>query len=295
MNAVRIETKAFAKLNLFLDITGRLPNGYHTINSVMQSVSLADDITVSVEEADENSIVINASNPLIQIPANDKNIAWRAAELFLKKLNKKAAVEIDIEKRIPVEAGLGGSSTDGAAVLSALNKIFDSPYTLKELEELGKILGADVPFCISGGTAKCTGIGDDMDELPFIGDCAFLIVKPDFSCSTKEAYAYYDEFPVPMNKDFNGFTAAVKDGCFLNTAGKMYNVFENLYKNQPFYSRLCALKKELLESNSCGAVMTGSGSAVFGVFKSEREARDAYNALPYPKASKHIALPLKRG
>lgn len=286
----QINVKAYAKLNLFLDITGRLPNNYHALNTVMQSVSLADGLNIEVCEADKTEIIITTDNP--SLPANEKNIAWRAAAMFLNNFKKTAYIKIDIKKHIPIEAGLGGSSTDGAATLAALNKLYGKPYTLNELASWGASLGADVPFCVLGGTRLCTWTGTDTEELPFVSDCVFVIIKPDFSYNTTEAYSFYDKNPPACNKDFENFLSVFKNNNFLNNADKMYNVFEKLYEKTPEYREIKMLKEILIENGAKSAVMTGSGSAVFGVFGSEKEAKKAYMSIDYPETSKFIALPV---
>ena len=170
---MKSEIKAFAKVNLFLDITGRLENGYHTLNTVMQQIDLYDEITAEVSEG--NGIYISCDNPAV--PCNEKNIAYKATAAFLSETGKKARVDIRINKNIPLEAGMGGSSTDGAAVLKALNEIYGYPLTDEKLCEIGAGLGADVPFCIMGGTAVCKGIGEIMTPAQCLKDYVFLIVK----------------------------------------------------------------------------------------------------------------------
>ncbi len=263
---MKSEIKAFAKLNLFLDITGRLENGYHTLNTVMTQIFLHDNVTVEVSEGD--GIFIECDNPAV--PCNEKNIAYKAAAAFLSETGKKARVDIRINKNIPLEAGLGGSSTDGAAVLNALNKLYDYPLSLEKLCEIGAGLGADVPFCIMGGTMVCKGIGDKMTRVNCFSDCYFLIVKPDFSCSTPAAYRAYDENPLPENTDFEGFVDTLPLGAE-KWAGKMYNVFEKLYDDE----RIAAITDTMRKNGALGAILTGSGSAVFGVFKDRKTAENA--------------------
>ena len=191
---MKSEIKAFAKVNLFLDITGRLENGYHTLNTVMQQIDLYDEITAEVSEG--NGIYISCDNPAV--PCNEKNIAYKAAAAFLSETGKKARVDIRIKKNIPLEAGMGGSSTDGAAVLKALNEIYGYPLTDEKLCEIGTGLGADVPFCITGGTAVCKGIGEIMTPVQCLKDYVFLIVKPDFSCFARSDW---DGSPVITHRE----------------------------------------------------------------------------------------------
>ncbi len=263
---MKSEIKAFAKVNLFLDITGRLENGYHTLNTVMTQIFLHDNVTVEAYKGD--GIFIECDNPAV--PCNEKNIAYKAAAAFLSETGKKARVNIRINKHIPLEAGLGGSSTDGAAVLKALNKLYDYPLSLEKLCEIGAKLGADVPFCIIGGSMVCKGIGDKMTRVNCFRDCYFLIVKPDFSCSTPAAYKAYDENPIPENTDFEEFVETLHLGAE-KWAGKMYNVFEKLYSDE----RIAAITDTMRKYGALGSILTGSGSAVFGVFKDRKTAENA--------------------
>lgn len=270
---MKSEIKAFAKVNLFLDITGRLENGYHTLNTVMQQIDLYDEITAEVSEG--NGIYISCDNPAV--PCNEKNIAYKAAAAFLSETGKKARVDIRINKNIPLEAGMGGSSTDGAAVLKALNEIYGYPLTDEKLCEIGARLGADVPFCITGGTMVCKGIGEIMTPAQCLKDYVFLIVKPDFSCSTPAGYRAYDEKPVPENRDFEEFVASLPHGAE-KWAGKMYNVFEKLYDDE----RIAEITDTMRKYGALGSILTGSGSAVFGVFKDRKTAENALKNIDSP-------------
>ena len=225
---MKSEIKAYAKVNLFLDITGRLENGYHTLNTVMQQIDLYDNVTV--ETFDGDGIFIECDNP--SVPCNEKNIAYKAAAAFMNIANIKADVHIKIEKHIPLEAGMGGSSTDGAAVLVGLNQIYNNIFSTEKLCEIGTKLGADVPFCITGGTAVCKGIGEIITPVDCQKDYTFLVVKPDFSCSTPTAYKAYDENPVPENTDFDKFVTSLTLGADM-WAGKMFlKSFTTILKSQ---------------------------------------------------------------
>lgn len=270
---MKSEIKAFAKVNLFLDITGKLDNGYHTLNTVMQQLDLYDDITVEISEG--NEISIECDNPAV--PCNEKNIAYKAATAFMSAADKKAKINIRIEKHIPLEAGMGGSSTDGAAVLKALNDIYGGLFTTDELCGIGAKLGADVPFCITGGDAVCLGIGEIMTPVICRKDYIILIVKPDFSCSTPAAYKAYDENPVPENTDFDEFVSALALGSE-KWAGKMYNVFEKLYNDE----RIAEITAAMRKNGALGSILTGSGSAVFGIFKNTEAAKEAYRSIDAP-------------
>ena len=269
----KIVLDAPAKVNLFLDITGRLENGYHTLNTVMQQISLADRVEITAEQGD--GCIIQCSNPAI--PCDERNIAFKACKAFMEAVGEKAKITVSIDKRIPVEAGLGGSSTDGAAVLRGLNILYGQPLTAEQLCEAGARLGADVPFCLTGGTAVCTGIGDKCKKIPTPENLFFVIIKPDFANNTGEAYRLYDRKPLPVNKDFDAFVNLLEKGEAAQEAGKMYNVFQRLYNDDRIEKTVC----DLLEAGATGACMSGSGSAVFGVFDSAEAAEKAAEKLNY--------------
>lgn len=273
MSSDSLTLRAFAKINLFLDITGRLPNGYHTLNTVMRQIGLYDLVTVSVSEG--SGISLTCGNPLI--PCDGRNIAMKAAEAFLRETTVSAAVSVRIEKKIPLEAGLGGSSTDGAAVLTALNRLFGEPLSAERLVELGASLGADVPFCLIGGTAVCGGFGEKITPIGMPDDFSVGIVKPDFSCSTAAAYRAYDESPLPMREEFPSFVSSLSLGAGAWNGG-VYNVFEKLYKDE----RIHALTESLKRNGALSAALSGSGSAVFGIFPNETAAQNALKRIDAP-------------
>ncbi len=265
--------KAYAKINLFLDITGRRQDGYHTLNTVMQQIGLHDLVTVRVSQG--TGICVSCGSP--DIPRDERNIAYRAAEVFLRAAGKSAAVNIGIQKKIPAQAGLGGGSADGAAVLSALNQLFGEPLSRQELLEAGASLGADVPFCLCGGTAVCGGIGEKITPVSCRTDYVIGVVKPDFSCSTADAYRAYDSAPIPPKADFAEFTEKLALGA-AHWYGGVYNVFERLYADE----RITALTRILRENGAAAAALTGSGSAVFGIFEDEPTARAALKKTRSP-------------
>ncbi|MGN0619644.1 MAG: 4-(cytidine 5'-diphospho)-2-C-methyl-D-erythritol kinase [Ruminiclostridium sp.] len=266
-----LRVKAYAKINLWLDITGRLENGYHSLNTVMRQIDLYDTVTLTPTAGSEIEIICD--NPAI--PTDRRNIVYKAAEAFFGAAGFTHGIKLEIEKKIPVEAGMGGSSTDGAAVLTGLNLLFGNPLTVDRLCEIGGKIGADVPFCIVGGTAECGGIGEVKRKL-FCSDFAIAVIKPDFSCNTALAYKSWDERPIETKAGFSQFCGDLSKEPKL-WAGSMYNVFEVLQKN-PEIDRI---KAQLLESGALGAAMTGSGSAVFGVFQSLPEAQTAIKNIPY--------------
>ncbi len=269
-----IKVNAYAKINLFLDITGVLPNGYHTLNNIMQQIELHDEVRVSLQQG--RGIEITCDNPIL--PSDKRNIAYKAAALFAETTGLCAKITVDIKKNIPVMAGLGGSSTDGAAVLTALNRLCGEPLPTSELENLGAMLGADVPFCIRGNAAFCQGIGEKMVDIIGLKNCFILIIKPDFSCGTAQAYKLYDISPVKSTAEPEGIISAMKENNLIQTGRSLYNIFELLYQD----GRIEKIKNDLLTSKALGALLSGSGSAVYGLFEREDAAISAMSRLKYP-------------
>ncbi|MCL2019148.1 MAG: 4-(cytidine 5'-diphospho)-2-C-methyl-D-erythritol kinase [Oscillospiraceae bacterium] len=263
-----ITVKAYSKLNFFLDILGRRSDGYHEIRTTMLTVDLCDDVRLGVSDGD--GVFLTCTEP--EIPLDERNTAYKAAKLFLEKAGVKKQVDIDIIKRIPVGGGLGGSSADAAAVLRALNELFGELFDLSELLEIGTKVGADVPFCIHGGFALCTGTGTEIAEVFPVPAYIFVIVKPNFSCSSKKAYAMYDKKKL-SETPFRGCT-------------DVFNIFEKLYNNPEIEK----IKNNLIQLGAVNASLSGSGSAVFGVFEDINSAERAYAAMKYTE--KFIARPI---
>lgn len=264
-----LTVRAHAKINLWLDITGKRDDGYHTLNTVMRKIDLYDDVNVEID--DTGAIIVACDD--MSVPSDERNIAYRAAAAFSEAAGIRAGAHIRIKKRIPTEAGLGGSSADGAAVLVAMNALYEEQFDGKELLALGERLGADVPFCIAGGTAKCTGIGEKMVPLG-CADFALVVVKPDFSCSTAAAYAAFDRDPIPEKDGFTDYCCDIT-GSAAEVAGGLYNVFERLYDDP----RIDDIKRELMSAGALGASLTGSGSAVFGIFRTLPDAQAALRKI----------------
>ena len=248
-----ITLNANAKLNIFLDITGKREDGYHDIFTEMQEIDLGDVVTIESTES-QTGISIDCNNSAI--PNDERNVAYRAAELFMRELGVDLGVRITIIKKIPVMAGLGGSSTDGAAVLKGLNLICGGVFTERELLKLGGRLGADVPFCIVGGRAECRGIGDVITKLPDLKSLFYAIVKPDFGCDTRNAYSLYS----PGIKRI------------------LPNLFQQLHNDERI-NRIC---DKLISAGAKFASMSGSGSAVFGIFDDLKSAESALESFEMP-------------
>ncbi len=257
-----------AKINLILDITGKLENGYHSIKTVMQTLELCDTITVNKANT---GITISCNNP--NIPVNEKNIAFKAAEKMMELYKIPGGVKIHINKKIPVAAGLAGGSTDCAAVLCAINELFSLGIDDITLKQIGTELGADVPFCIQKGTVLCEGIGEILTPLEPYTEKTVLLVKPDFGVSTQWVY---------KNLDLNNITHPDTDSFiaeYSNNIQKSYqymgNILEQVTASE--YSEINTIKNKMTELGAEFSMMSGSGPTVFGLFKSDEDAKPCFD------------------
>lgn len=286
---MRLNVSAPAKINLFLDITGRRNDGYHLINTVMQTVSLYDDVSVTVDE-DEEGISVSCTDG--EIPVDESNTAYRAAKEFLEAAGrKKTGVYIKIKKRIPSGAGLAGGSADAAAVIYALNELLETGFDTDELAEIGEKIGADVPFCIYGGTMNATGIGTIFSPLPDMPDCSIVIVKPEFRISTKEAYEKSDETGYEVIRKSDSLVDSICNGSVSGIAENLYNKFEEVVNA----SEIESIKEKMLDMGALGACMTGSGSAVFALFDDDEKANDCALGMKNDYAAVFNVRPVTHG
>ncbi|MDR2569368.1 MAG: 4-(cytidine 5'-diphospho)-2-C-methyl-D-erythritol kinase [Oscillospiraceae bacterium] len=267
-------SKAFAKINLSLDIVSKMDDGYHDLEMVMQSVSLYDEITIKCAAGEGVSVKTN----LPYLPRNEKNIAVKAALAFFCNTGITGySAHIEVNKNIPVCAGLGGGSADAACVLRMLDMMFKTHLGRSNLEKLGSTIGSDIPFCIDGGTKLAKGRGEILTDLPPIPHCDIVICKPSFSCSTPELYGLIQCEKIRSRPDTDGLLKAIDEGDLCGVARRMYNVFEDVVPHGK--PEIDEIKCILLDNSALGAVMTGSGPTVFGLFNSETNARNAYNDL----------------
>lgn len=283
-----IVLKAHAKINLTLDITGILDNGYHELAMIMQSVSLHDTLTIS---SDAETFSFTSTNS--RLPLNDNNLIVKAAKLFFDKFSVPENVRIHLKKRIPISAGLAGGSADAAAVLVGLNKLYGCNASVEELQELGLSLGADVPFCISGGTALCEGVGEIISPLPNIPDCYILIAKPPQSMSTPRAFSLFDSFvgylpDIDNESVIKGIKNNDLDSLSPFLANKLQAITE---REHPIVNQLVLI---MSQSGAKASVMSGSGTAVYGIFDSRIIAEKCQNKLPKQTVS-HITTPASSG
>ena len=278
---------AFAKLNLTLDVLGKRDDGYHDLQSVMQTVSVRDDIEIDVGTG--KPWVLKCTDE--SIPTDERNLAWKAAKLYLDTIHKDPdGLEVRITKRIPVEAGMGGGSADAAAVLRALNRHYGNPLSLPALAELGSFLGSDVPFCTICGTAMVEGRGERLRKLPDMPDCFFVICKPEFSSSTPELYRKLDEAEIAKRPNNRAMESALLAGDLKQVCENIHNVFDPLVTAE--HLELNYIKSLLYNYGAIGYQMTGSGSAVFAIVSEFEIAAVLCNMLKdnYPKV--YIAKPV---
>ena len=277
---VTLKEFAFAKINLTLDVLGKREDGYHDLKSVMQTVSIRDDIEIDLETEKPWMLICDKDD----IPTDERNLAWKAAKLFFETTKKDPnGIEIRITKRIPSQAGMGGGSADAAAVLRALNTHYNAPFSILALAELGGQIGSDVPFCVLGGTAMVEGRGERLRKLPDMPDCFMVVCKPDFSCSTAELYAELDKAEIAKHPDNKAMESALYAGDLGKISENIWNVFDPIVTKKH-------LELNYIKSicNSYGAVaqqMTGSGSAVFAITDSFEYAAVICNMLKdnYPQ------------
>lgn len=266
--------KACAKLNLCLDVTDRLPDGYHAVRGIMQSTDYHDD--VFLEPGGEGWTV---RSDLPYLPTGETNLAARAAILFRKEtgLGPEGGT-ITLVKRIPVCGGYGGGSSDAAAVLRLMNRLSGSPLGWEELEALSLPLGSDVPFCVRGGSALAEGRGEILTPLPDFAGRALLLCRPDFSCSTPLLFKAIDRMKLRIRPDVAGMCRAVEEGDTAGVARRLFNVFEEVLPKKQS-DTVWEIRDALLDGGALGAAMTGTGSGIFGIFADEDAARAAQEKL----------------
>ena len=278
---------AFAKLNLTLDVLGMRPDGYHDLKSVMQTISIRDDIEIDVDTGKPWSLECSVEG----IPTDERNLAWKAAKIFCEQTGKQPdGISIRILKRIPMEAGLAGGSADAAAVLRALNRYYGDPLSIFALAELGALVGSDVPFCVVGGTCVVEGRGERLRKLPDLPDCCFVVCKPDFSSSTPELYKKIDARVIGKRPDHLAMESAILAGDLLKISQNVHNVFDPIVTEE--HLELNYIKSIFNTYGAIGQQMTGSGSAVFAVVPDFERCAVICNMLKENYPQVYIAKPV---
>jgi 4-diphosphocytidyl-2-C-methyl-D-erythritol kinase len=268
----KVLIKCPAKINLSLDVIGKREDGYHLLKTIMQNVALFDEVTV---KKTESGIGIYCNNG--KIPCNAKNTAYKAAKAVMDKFNINEGVDIIIDKRIPVAAGLAGGSTDAAGVIKAMNTLFDLNMTVDEMMELGVKVGADVPFCILETTALAEGIGEVLTPLKPLEEGWVVLAKPDIYVSTKEVYGRLKIDEIPRHANTPRLVQYIEKGDINNIALNMVNVLENVtIKDYPI---IFEIKNIMMDNHALGSLMSGSGPTVFGIFDDRNTAEKCYNRL----------------
>ena len=282
MDTIRL--KARAKINLGLDVVRRREDGYHEVRMVMQMLKLYDQI--DIEKTQESGIFVRSN--LSFLPTDERNIAYKAAKVMIDQFGLEQGVIIRIEKHIPVAAGMAGGSTDCAAVLYGMNKLFGLRLNQKKLRELGVKLGADVPYCLMRQTALSEGIGEILTPISPLQDCPILIAKPSVSVSTRHVYEHLKLDEQTMHPDIDGIVTALADGDLYGVTDRMANVLETV--TVPEHPVIDEIKKQMMASGAVNALMSGSGPTVFGIFDDEEKAKKACEDMKASGLARQIYL-----
>ena len=267
-----MKIKSYGKVNISLDVVGKREDGYHLLSMIMQNIDLYDEIEVEKQEC---GIILECNKSYV--PVDNRNLAYKAAEIFKERYDIVDGVKINIEKNIPVSAGLAGGSTDAAAVLKVMNKLFNVNATEEELMELGLKLGADIPYCIHGGTALCEGIGEIITPIKPFRDKIVVLVKPAFGVSTKEVYKNFNLEKVKQHPKTAEIINAIENDDLNFVASNMKNLLENVTLRK--HKILIKIKEEM---NACGAInsmMSGSGPTVFAFFDDMLKAQRCFEKM----------------
>ena len=277
------QTKAYAKINLGLDVVRRLENGYHQVKMVMQSLNLWDMLTLERTDAGI-AITTNVQG----LPTDRRNLIYKAASLMFETYGIHSGIRVHLRKEIPMAAGMAGGSADAAAVMKGINELFRLDLPVSRLMEDGVAIGADVPYCILGGTALAEGIGEQLTPLPPMPDCHILVAKPRAEVSTKYVYEHLDAQGITRHPDIDGMVLAIRQGSLEGIARRMENVLETV--TVPAHPVIAEIKKRMLETGAANSLMSGSGPTVFGIFSDEGKARAAYARLEEQNLADRIFL-----
>lgn len=279
-----ISLKALAKINLGLDVVRRREDGYHEVRMIMQTIHLYDRLEIKKTGSGDITMETNLSF----LPTNENNLVYKAAKLLKDEFEIKEGVHVNLKKHIPVAAGMAGGSTDAAAVLYGMNRIFKLGLSKKELMERGVKIGADVPYCLMRGTALAEGIGEDLSALPPMVKCPVLIAKPSVNVSTKFVYENLKLDDTMVHPDIDALVADIKAQDLKKIAADMGNVLETV--TIPNYPVIADIKQHMLEHGAVNAMMSGSGPTVFGLFEKEETAQEAFAAMKQSGLAKQVYL-----
>lgn len=281
----QLTRKAYAKINLGLDVLRKRPDGYHEVKMIMQTVDIYDTLTFrKLEEKELSEEEMRSEEPVILIcsdhetlPCNKSNLIYKAAELVMRTHGIKSGAAITLEKRIPIAAGMAGGSTDAAAVFHGMNELFELGMSTDEMKRMGVTIGADVPYCIMGGTALSEGIGEILTQLPAPPKAFLLIAKPDINVSTKFVYENLHADTLSYHPDIDGMVESIKEGSLKGITDRMGNVLETVTEKE--YPVIARIKEEMKKAGAENALMSGSGPTVFGIFRQENDAQKAYKYI----------------
>ena len=286
-----MKVKAPAKINLTLDIFGKRPDGYHDVAMVMQTVSLYDTVEVNFAEGEGDRIAVSCPG-YPDVPCDDSNIVCKAARAFYASTKvTPRPLTVTIEKMIPTQAGLAGGSSDGAAVVLALNKLFETHLRMEEMAGICARFGSDVPFCLLGGTMLATGTGTTLKKLTHLPNCTIVLCKPELSVSTAEAYARCDSRPPKGFLYTDELIKRLYSRDIRGVGACLYNEFEQVMQ----LGEISAIKRTMIDCKALGASMSGSGSAVYALFNSEKRAQQCYHILKEKYNSTFLAQPIRTG
>lgn len=283
-----ITRKAYAKINLGLDVLRKRPDGYHEMKMIMQTVGICDILTFqkSGSGAKEPEIIISLDNA--ELPSDKNNLIYKAARLIMETYHIQEGVEITLNKNIPIAAGMAGGSTDAAAVFHGFNELFGLSMSLEDMKTLGVKIGADVPYCIVGGTALSEGIGEILTPLPAPPEAVLLIAKPDINVSTKFVFENLHADKLKSHPDIDGMAQAIRQGDLKGITQRMGNVLETVTVKE--YPIIDQIKEEMKKSGAENALMSGSGPTVFGIFKEREAAGECFEALKKQRQAKQIFI-----
>lgn len=282
-------TLAYAKINLGLDVLERMPNGYHQVRMIMQSINLSDELYLSKKE-DESGIRITSD--LETLPTDESNLVYKAVKFMFEKHGIESGIHIYIKKHIPMAAGLAGGSTDAAAAMKGVSRMFDLNLSLPRLMEYGVAIGADVPFCLMGGTALAEGIGEKLTALPALKPCHIIVATPDIEVSTKYVYEHLDVPSLARHPDIDAMAEAIRRYDLMGALPLMENVLETVAI--PAHPVINELKGKMMELGAANSLMSGSGPTVFGFFPNGERGMLAFRRFKNAGWAKHVFFVVPR-